>query len=164
MAAAAGALSLTGCASIIGDDSQTVSFISTPSQAQIAINDEKGRQIVSDETPATVTLEKSDGSYWGGKTYNVSISKTGYETQSLAITSSPNGWYIAGNLVFGGLIGWFIVDPFSGAMYSLSPDEISADLGAQVSDLDNGAKQLHISLLKDIPQADRGNLRYLGQI
>lgn len=30
--------------------------------------------------------------------------------------------------MFGGLIGWFLVDPFNGEMYNLHPDQISVDL------------------------------------
>ncbi|WP_342358093.1 hypothetical protein [Arsenophonus nasoniae] len=37
---------------------------------------------------------------------------------------------IAGNLFFGGLIGWLIVDPFNGGIYTLRPEKIDATLSA----------------------------------
>lgn len=158
-------LGLTGCASIVGDSNQTLSIASTPSQADISIIDEKGKNVFEGKTPTTVTLDKSDGSYWGGKDYTLSIEKTGYAPKSISLHSSPNGWYIAGNLVFGGLIGWFIVDPFSGSMYTLSPDQIDVTLGESVSELnDGGGSQLNVVLLEDVPTDLRGQMQYLGQI
>jgi hypothetical protein len=38
-----------------------------------------------------------------------------------------DGWYF-GNLLFGGLIGLLIVDPATGAMYKLEPNEINCNL------------------------------------
>lgn len=157
-------LGLTGCASIVGDSNQTLSIASTPSQADVSIVDEKGKDVFEGKTPTTVTLDKSDGSYWGGKDYTLSIEKAGYAPKIIDLQSSPNGWYIAGNLVFGGLIGWFIVDPFSGSMYTLSPGEIDATLGESVSEIDNGSSQLNIVLLEDVPKDLRGQMQYLGQI
>jgi len=104
-------------------------------------------------------LEKSDGSYWGGKKYTVTISKDGYDPQTIAVTSGANGWYIAGNIVFGGLIGWFIVDPFNGGMYNLTPDKITAVLGdksAYNNNLPEGT--ISIVLLENVPQELRGKM------
>ena len=44
------------------------------------------------------------------------MEKDGYEPVTLPIKANANGWYIGGNLVFGGLIGWLAVDPFNGGM------------------------------------------------
>lgn len=49
----------------------------------------------------------------------------------LFIKASANGWYIGGNIVFGGLIGWLAVDPFNGGMYTLKPKETNAILAPQ---------------------------------
>jgi hypothetical protein len=74
-----------------------------------------------------VALNRSAG-YFKGGSYTIRISKDGYRDQNLQIQSSINGWYI-GNIIFGGLIGWVIVDPITGAMYSL-PDSAYATLEA----------------------------------
>ncbi|MGK5712924.1 hypothetical protein ACSNKO_18985, partial [Proteus mirabilis] len=75
-----------------------------------------------------VTLEKSTGSYFGKKQYEVTISKDGASPVTLPLKSNANGWYIGGNLLFGGLIGWFLVDPFNGGMYTLHPEKVEATL------------------------------------
>ncbi len=66
-------------------------------------------------------------------------------------------YYIAGNFLFGGLIGWFIVDPQSGNMYTLSPEAISAALPATTASHNNSKTDgsIAIMLIQDVP----GNLR-----
>jgi hypothetical protein len=150
---------LGGCATIVGDRTQLIPISSTPSDATVLITDEKGAQIFKGETPTTVTLRKSDGSYWGGKDFTVRISKAGYETQVIPVTSNPNGWYIGGNLIFGGLIGWFIVDPLTGAMYTLTPEQVSATLGGSAAHNNTGQKgSISIVLLEDVPAALKGQM------
>ena len=65
--------------------------------------------------------------YWGKKSYTVRVSKEGFEPQAISIAASANGWYIGGNIIFGVLIGWFIVDPFNGGMYNLTPEKIDGE-------------------------------------
>lgn len=149
-----------GCATIVGDKSQLISLNSNPNNANITIVDEKGMNVFSGKTPTTVTLNKSDGSYWGGKTYTVTISKEGYANQIIPVTTSPNGWYIAGNFIFGGLIGWFIIDPLSGAMYNLSPENINSSLSNDLThnnNMDDG--NISIVLLQDVPNHLRDKMK-----
>ncbi len=150
----AAALALSGCATIMGDKIQLIPISSTPSNASIMITDEKGKQIFKGTTPTNVTLEKSDGSYWGKKNYSVKISKSGYEDQIIPITASANGYYLAGNILFGGIIGWFIVDPNNGAMYTLSPEQVESALGEKVTH-NNKADDSSISivLVQDVPNS-----------
>jgi hypothetical protein len=125
----------------------------------ISIVDEAGMEVFKGATPTTVTLQKSTGKYWGKKTYTVTISKPGYRSQSIPIASSANGWYIGGNIVFGGLIGWFIVDPLNGGMYTLSPDAVSGTLAGS-STHNNRARDgsITIVLVEDVPESLRGKM------
>ncbi|MFT3856476.1 MAG: hypothetical protein QM742_02820 [Aquabacterium sp.] len=154
LGAAAAVLALSGCATIIGDPAQVVPIASTPSEASISIVDERGSEVFKGNTPTTVTLQKSDGTYWGGKTYTVKIAKEGFESQSVVLKATPNGWYLLGNFVFGGLIGWFVVDPLNGDMYTLSPNEIKASMqgaAAKTSQSDFSKDGLKIVLVQDVP-------------
>lgn len=119
---------LAGCATIVGDETHLLPIASSPSEASVSVTDEKGREVFRGTTPTNVTLQKSDGSYWGGKTHTIRMTKDGYEPQVVAVTPHANGWYIGGNIIFGGLIGWFLVDPWNGKMYNLSPPNIDATL------------------------------------
>lgn len=62
-------LVFAGCATIIGDRTHLMPINSTPDSATVLITDEKGLQVFRGQTPTSVTLQKSDGSYWGGKDY-----------------------------------------------------------------------------------------------
>lgn len=167
--AAFGLVLVTGCATIVGDKTQLMGISSTPDKANIKIVDERGQDVYEGITPTTVTLQKGDGTYFGGKTYTVTISKDGFNSSVVTVTHNANGWYIFGNLIFGGLIGWFIVDPLTGAMYTLNPQSVSASLSANPTapaapaagqktgyEYKNG--ELHVALLQDIPAAMRDQL------
>jgi hypothetical protein len=119
----------SGCASIIkGGGAQAISIRSNPSEASVKIFDFKtGNALSTGTTPFIATLEKSHGFFSGAK-YRVVIEKQGFATREVIVDSNANGWYIGGNLVFGGLIGWLIVDPATGAMWTLDPDQVSVDL------------------------------------
>jgi hypothetical protein len=149
---------LTGCATIVGDPDQLLPISSSPNGASISIVDERGVEVFQGETPTTVTLAKSDGSYWGGKDYKVSISKPGYSSYELPVKASPNGWYIGGNLIFGGLIGYFIVDPLNGDMYTLSTKEVSATLAPISTDITEDDQSLSIVMIDDVPESVRNKM------
>lgn len=154
---------LTGCATIMGHESHVMPISSSPSDAVILITDEKGVEVFKGASPTTVTLKKSDGSYFGKKTYTVKISKPGYETQIIPVTSHASGYYALGNIVFGGLIGWLIVDPTNGKMYNLSPENINSTLTASAKISHNNTATnggIAIMLVEDVP----ANLREKMQL
>jgi hypothetical protein len=154
---------ISGCATIIGDKTQLLGVTSQPGGARVSIADETGKVIFEGQTPTNVTLEKSNGSYWGGKSYVVQISKEGFETQSIPIHTHANGWYIAGNFIFGGLIGWFIVDPLNGAMYTLSPEKIDSRLGQKAAHNNRGdGSRIAILLLQDVPASLHDKMVKIG--
>src|SRR4051794_19140843 len=85
--------SLVACASIVGHPTQTIPIASTPSDAAVSIVDETGKEIFKGTTPTSATLQKSNGHFWGGKSFTVTIAKAGFKTQTIPVTASPNGWY-----------------------------------------------------------------------
>jgi len=155
---------MTGCATIVGDKEQAITINSSPNNANVVITDERNVEVHSGTTPATVTLRKSDGSYFGGKTYTVDLSKDGFESRTMTINSKANGWYIGGNILFGGLIGWLIVDPLNGAMYNLTPDTINASLGESVATTSDGESEITLVLIEDVPSHLLEEMQYLGKI
>ena len=108
---------LLGCASIVSKSQYPVTFDSDPSGARLKIVNRAGDTIYEGASPTTLTLEASSG-FFRGERYKVVASANGGSSTS-TLTPTLDGWYIAGNIVFGGLIGWLIVDPATGAMYKL---------------------------------------------
>ena len=117
---------LGGCATIVARSSQTITVSSVPEGAAVSIANGSGASVHSGNTPMTVTLKKGRG-YFKPEHYTVRISKEGFQPHQLNIDGAINGWYF-GNIIFGGLIGMLAVDPATGAMYTLKPDDVQAAL------------------------------------
>lgn len=103
-----------GCATIIHGSNQDVAFSSSPSGATVTVDGE-----ALGTTPLVTGLSRDDA-------HTVRITMDGYQPYEMTLTKSVDGW-VWGNIVFGGLIG-LGVDAATGAMYKLSPDQVSADL------------------------------------
>jgi len=109
------ALLIVGCATIIHGTRQNIAVNSVPSGAKVIV---KGVQIAT--TPAVIELKRNESNII------LRFEKEGYEPVEIALNRSVDGW-IAGNIIFGGLIG-LAVDFISGAAYKLSPSEVQAVL------------------------------------
>ncbi len=99
---------LSGCASIIDGQTQTVTFNSSPSGARVYVN---GMDMGS--TPLTALVKRS-------KATMVSAQKPGYEAQQLVLQTKVNMWFW-GNIILGGLYG-STTDYSTDAMVEYSPN------------------------------------------
>ncbi|MFO0795295.1 MAG: hypothetical protein U0586_14690 [Candidatus Brocadiaceae bacterium] len=78
------------------------------------------------------------------------IEKDGYDPVEVQLVPKPGGWYIGGNIFFGGLIGYLAVDPATEAMWALTPKKIETTLAEKHASLpDTGG--LVISLKDEVP-------------
>lgn len=107
---------MAGCATVIHGTRQDVGISSTPTGASITIDN-----LQSGTTPIFAKLRRKEN-------HVVRITLPGYQSMDLTLTSSVSGW-VWGNVAIGGLIG-LAVDAISGGMYKLSPEQLSAALGA----------------------------------
>jgi hypothetical protein len=107
----------TGCASIVSKSQYPVSINSNPSGATVTIKNKKGIDVQKAITPATVILPASAG-FFSPENYRFQFEMDEHLPASTSLSAGMDGWYI-GNILFGGLIGWFIVDPATGAMWKL---------------------------------------------
>ena len=87
------------------------------------LTNSSGAVVYSGQTPTTVYLKSSKSGYFNPEKYIIKASKDGYATGFTTIDYHVSNWYWFGNILFGGLIGWFIVDPITGDMYYL--DEVA---------------------------------------
>ncbi|QDU70068.1 hypothetical protein [Engelhardtia mirabilis] len=114
---AAALLPLASCASIVSKSEYAVRIDTEPTGAAIEIVDRKGERVHRGTAPTTVTLKAKAG-FFSSQSYTVNASLPGYEPEVSTLKASLDGWYV-GNILFGGLIGWLIVDPATGAMWKL---------------------------------------------
>jgi len=140
----------TGCASILKGSDQKVSFNSEPSDAKVVITDvRQAKEVLVGSTPFTTTLKRGAG-YFKKAKYNVTFEKPGYQTEAIVLEGTPGGWYIGGNLLFGGGMGWLIVDPATGAMWTLEPADMSVTL-KKTTALAPRDEGLTVALRADLP-------------
>lgn len=123
-------ITTTGCASIVGESQYPIAIKSTPAGANYEVRNKSGELVHTGETPSSVTLKSSAG-FFKGETYTVKFMKPGHADTVVKLDSGVSGWYW-GNILIGGLIGMLIVDPATGAMYSL-PDEVNGQLPEQTA-------------------------------
>ena len=120
-------VALSGCASIVSENTYPVRIESSVPGVDFVIRDASSGDVrASGRTPQTVEL-KSGGDFFASAEYILEAEKKGYRKASQNIESSLDPWYI-GNVALGWLcvIG-FIVDPITGAMWEM-PDHVRVDI------------------------------------
>jgi hypothetical protein len=147
---------LAACASIVSDSKGPVTISSSPTAANIIIADQSGVEIHRGTTPTTITLDASAG-YFDGQEYTITFSKDGYDPTTVKLDSTINGWYV-GNIVFGGFIGWLIVDPLTGAMWALDTEHVNGTLAEHVAMDDASAPELRIVSIDSVPEGERSRM------
>jgi len=115
-------LYLTACASIVSQSQWPVKLDTNPSGANCVVSDNEGVQIHSGHSPMLVTLKSGHG-YFSSAKYHISCTKPGFNDTKTLVQAHLNGWYW-GNILFGGVIGLFIVDPATGAMWKFGDSQI----------------------------------------
>lgn len=131
-------LAVSGCASIVGDNSYAVTLTSSPEAAEFVITSEDGRVIHTGTTPATVPLAASTG-YFRSASYQVVFTKDGFEKSVVDLEGRVNQWYF-GNVFLANVVGLLVVDPVTGAMWEL-PERRSVELNAARPPLDTAQAQ-----------------------
>lgn len=131
-------MAFQSCATIVSGSRQTIKFNSIPASATVLIN-----EVEIGKTPVEKDLKRNQN-------YQVVIKMDGYKTYQTTLTKKFNEWYI-GNVVFGGIIG-LVVDPISGAMYKLTPKELTSRLEKDNSDIvfKDNRDDIHISVSLNI--------------
>jgi len=143
-----------GCASIVSKTSYPLVVTTNPPGASVLVLDRQGTEIYRGNSPATTKL-KSGAGFFKGATYTIKIEKDGFDMRTVQVTSRINGWYF-GNLVIGGLIGFLIVDPATGAMYKLDNTVINENLAESTAS--RKEPSLNIYLKENIPANWEGHL------
>lgn len=127
------ALLASGCASIVKSSYQPLVAVANPANSKIELISNK-KTIKTSTGVLAFPLNKKDVHR---HPYALKVSAPGYAAQEITIDTGLSGWYIWGNILVGGLIGWAAVDPATGAMRS-----VEASNGQEVDELYVGLKKL----------------------
>jgi hypothetical protein len=126
---------MSSCATIVSGSKQNVKFSSNPTSATIFID-----EVEVGKTPFEIKLARKSE-------HSVMLKLEGYQTYQTKLTKKFNAWFL-GNILIGGLIG-IIIDPITGAIYNLSPEEINAQMNKGIAFKSNG-KDVYIAVALNI--------------
>lgn len=128
---------LASCATIMHGTTQDVGISSTPSSAQVTVDN-----IALGTTPVISKMKRGDN-------HIVKIELQGFLPFEATLTKKTSGW-VWGNIVFGGLIG-LVVDASTGGLYNLTPEQIAGQLAKQnaVSTVDRNGVYVFVTLEPD---------------
>lgn len=116
----------TGCASITDGGPKNVSINSNPEGAKVTIYDRRERQVSSGTTPTTVALRR--GKMFRKDEYRVSFEMPGYRSCDMRIDPVLNRRYWGNFLLLPLSPIGFLVDPATGAMWTIRPSTVSCTL------------------------------------
>ncbi|WP_166962277.1 PEGA domain-containing protein [Yeosuana marina] len=141
-------LLLSSCATIISGSRQSTEITSEPSSAKVYIN-----EVEVGKTPIQKNLKRN-------QEYSIILELDGYETYKTKLEKKFNAWFI-GNIALGGLIG-IIIDPITGAMHKLKPEDIDGSPKRGTTyDTENGKLFIKVSMDIDPISEKIGQLKKL---
>lgn len=141
-----GSAMLTGCASIVNGTDENFSLESNPAHAFVRVD---GNNV--GKTPVQISLaRKSD--------HDIRVQVPGYQTENIHLTKSMSGWML-GNIVFGGFIG-IAVDAVDGAMYKLTPKQMSEYATNNSMNYDSSSHKITVLMTKNANK----NWKKIGQL
>ncbi len=144
----------SNCASIVSTSNWPLTVNTQPNGAKIVITNKSNTEVFKGVSPATLKLKSGDG-FFAKQSYKVKLNLEGYPERTIPIECSVNGWYVVGNLFIGGLIGWLIIDPLTGAMYKLDTKVINEVFTKSTTFTE---PTLRIMDIKDVPADMRNQL------
>jgi hypothetical protein len=148
-------LLFSSCATLFNQSVQPVQINSNPSGLTFKVTNSSNELISTGVTPTSINLKTSAG-YMRPESYTIVFSKKGKDFGRQNLTASISGWYF-GNILIGGLIGLVIVDPLTGAMFTLQ-DDVTLN-GAAMATLDHpSAGRLAIASIDQLSPAQRARL------
>ena len=113
----------SSCATLLGKTRYPVRINSVPTETIVTIYNRKGIEVFSDTTPCVAKL-KSNAGYFRRAIYTVEFNRTGYARSTEVVRAKVNPFYY-GNILFGGYVGFLLIDPITGAMYQIPTKEIN---------------------------------------
>lgn len=129
--AAAAALSTCGCASILSRSTYDVALDTNPTGHEVRVTDRDGRIVHTGTTPVRLPLDSSAG-FFRTESYTIEVLDGERVLAERTLDAGLDGWYF-GNVLFGWFLGFVIVDPITGAMWSFEDDVLirveDTDLG-----------------------------------
>lgn len=116
---------LTGCGTIFGGTTETISVQSSPAGVTVSTNPATG----TFTTPASIELDRKDS-------YTIIAKKEGYSDGQAFIRKKIRSGVLIADILLG---GWFLVDYLTGGLWDLTPDQVLVSLEREGPEIDGPA-------------------------
>ena len=141
---------LTGCASVICGPKQAVAIDSKPHGAEVLIYDSHCDVVFHQTTPCVANLPRRSDTYTSAN-YVVLVKKEGFAPVQIPLTGQVNRAFF-GNLLLGGI--GMAVDPFTGAMWTLTPDSLDPQVADETAAFFSNPSGGYLVSLKEAEATD----------
>lgn len=146
-----GLMLMSGCSSIMCGATKDVKIQSNPEGAQFSVISKKGEVVAKGNTPTVLSLKRGRG-YFAASDYTIEMTHPNYTKVTQPIQQGVEiGWYGVGNALFGGLVGWLILDPLTGGMWSIKDVYIDMTGEATTSQLYDEQRPLTFLPVRHVP-------------
>lgn len=105
----------SSCASLKSTNVYSLSIESEPAGAQVIIRDKKDVKVGQFISPDSIKVDAGRG-FFVRERYSIDFVLDGYEDQTVPLPMKMDKWYLS-NILFVNLLGLFIIDPITGAMW-----------------------------------------------
>jgi hypothetical protein len=113
---------LSGCATLFAPTKWPLKIDTKPEGAWVRVIDRSGEIKFQGTTPVTVFLP-AGRFYFKRESYTVRLNMAGVEEKNIHVGCVTNTYYWL-NFLWGGIIGFLLIDPATGAMYQLDRESI----------------------------------------
>ncbi len=118
-----------------------------PTQLTVEVSRSEGHFVHRAKTPVTVTLSKRK-KYFEGEDSTIKLMRDGKVVGQTELKSQLDKWYLA-NLIHRGTLGMLVVDPITGAIWTMDEEVFVAE---NLSTGSKGAQTLQITTLDDVSE------------
>lgn len=102
--------------------SSSKGHVSANAQVNVVVHGEK--HVSESAVPAKISLKNQSSSGWVVTNYTIRISLPKYYASNITLKKTSDGWHVSNYLGLGKVIGWIIINPANGGVYTLSPDQL----------------------------------------
>lgn len=108
--------------------------------------------------PATVILSDSSGNVDKVIGYVIKFEIGGYYPENITLKRTADGWHVENYLGLGKVIGWFVLNPQNGGIYTLSPDQLQAASSENGSQSKLDSNRIRLVTVHEVPKSLRDKI------
>lgn len=135
----------SSCASLFSKSQYPVFINSVPEGAKISVLSGRGDLVFEGTTPSLVVLDASEG-YFQRADYMITLSKPGYFEKQVHLQAQLDGWYLM-NFFGGGVLGFLIIDPMTGNMWTIRQKAINVQMLSRGDDYYGNHKTPYLKIM-----------------